>query len=195
MKIFKNILISFSVVVTLIVFASLAFFNFCCEKVVVVGASMQQTLEEGQLGLYLHKNMLLSGLKRDDIIVFSKNINFQKKYIVKRIVGLPGEHLKIDTDGAIYINGSKIKQFYLEPYQYARTYRTKYEENMEVTLKDNEYYVLGDNRGNSQDSRAEGPIKEDQIVGKMILTYGKYKNFNSVTQEGEGKDYFPINWL
>ena len=65
---------------------------------------------------------------------------------------------------------------------------------MDITLGDDEYYVMGDNRSVSYDSRFFGPIKKKDIVGKVVLTYGKYKSYNTETGEGKDKQIFPIRF-
>lgn len=192
MKIFKNILISILVVVSLFVCVTLSFYNFCCEKVVVVGTSMYPTLHEGELGIMVKKPFVFS-LERNDIIVFEKGE--EKTSIVKRVIGLPGEKVEITVEGKILINDQEIPQPYLQEDEYNYTYKGNYLENMSLTLSDNEYYVLGDHRSVSLDSRIEGPVKGNQILGKVIFTYAKYKEFDTETSKGNGKTYFPFKFL
>lgn len=100
-------------------------------------------------------------IKRGDIVeVFSDN----KTPIIKRIIGTPGDSIKI-VDGIFYINGEK----YNEPYvaYKDRSYETMNKE--EIVLGNDEYYICGDNRNNSHDSRYYGPIKRDQICGVVIF--------------------------
>ena len=100
--------------------------------------------------------------KRFDVVVFPFKGNPQKQYI-KRIIGLPGETVKIDEKGTIYINGEVLEEDYgketiLNPGRAAT----------EIVLGDEEYFVLGDNRNNSSDSRAieVGNIKREEITGR-----------------------------
>ena len=97
-------------------------------------------------------------------------------------------------EGQIYINGKEIKQNYLDESNYGKTYQLINITRMDITLGDDEYYVMGDNRSVSYDSRFFGPIKKKDIVGKVVLTYGKYKSYNTETGEGKDKQFFPIRF-
>ena len=94
-------------------------------------------------------------LNRNDIIVARKN----NKTVIKRLIGMPNDTIKIDN--YVYVNGIKIDDLYIEDAGIA---------NNEIKLKSNEYFVLGDNRQHSIDSRFSevGIILENEIVGKVI---------------------------
>lgn len=98
--------------------------------------------------------------KRGDVIVFKapgpNNVDF-----IKRIIGLPGETVKIQDEN-IFINGDKLT----EPYEKQHT-----DGNIELTLPPNKYFVLGDNRGASSDSRSFGAIDKSALKGKAWLVY------------------------
>ena len=95
-------------------------------------------------------------LKHNDIIVIKKN----GKTIIKRLVGLPGDLLKIDN--YLYVNGQKNDNLFIQDYGDIKS---------EIYLNDNEYFALGDNRQNSIDSRFEeiGLIHKEEIIGKIVL--------------------------
>lgn len=97
---------------------------------------------------------------RGDVIVFKapgpRNVDF-----IKRIIGLPGDNVKIENN-AIYINGQKLQ----EPYETQQT-----QGSVNVTLGDTQYFVLGDNRGSSSDSRVFGPIERGSMRGRAWLVY------------------------
>ena len=192
MKIFKNILIYILVAISLFVCSTLTFYNFGCEKVVVVGTSMYPTLHEGELGIMIKKS-LSTKLDRNDIIVFEKGED--KVSIVKRIIGLPGETIQITVDGKVLINDQEIDQSYLQEEEKLNTYRADYLPNMTLSLASDEYYVMGDHRSVSLDSRIEGPVKEEQIQGKLLFTYAQYNNFDSSTHKGDSKTYFPFRFF
>lgn len=124
-------------------------------------------------------------IKRFDIVATYYEEDFkesaEKSLKIKRIVGLPGETLLFTYDGDLYVNGSFVKQPLDEGLIKSGNYVTT-----EFTLQNDEYYVLGDNRkgDNSKDSRSEGAIKKDWVVGKVIAIVGMGK----VTQDGDSKN-------
>ncbi len=121
--------------------------TFIITPAFVSGPSMEPTLYNGDW-LIVKK---YTKYNRDDIVVFKHN----KDKLIKRVVGLPGEHIKCE-EAVIYING--------EPYSdlYAIGNSFSFEE---ITLEDDEYFVMGDNRAVSKDSRYFGPINESDIIG------------------------------
>lgn len=163
------------VVCVLIAFGlSAAFNHFVGTHTIVEGASMEATLHDED-SLYVDKIAYRFGKpKRFDIIVFRYD---EDNYYIKRIIGLPGETVEI-KDGIIYINGNKLNENYgLENMdELNNTYDA-------VTIGEDEYYVLGDNRNHSTDSRSKdvGLVKKSQIIGKASYriypfdTFGKLK--------------------
>ena len=119
----------------------------------VQGPSMNNTLENGDI-LLLYK---LGKYQRFDIVVLKEEED--KDAIIKRIIGMPGETIEI-TDGNIYINGEIIE----DNYGFGKT-----SDYNRIVLADNEYFLLGDNRIVSKDSRYFGAIKRDNIKGKAIF--------------------------
>lgn len=106
--------------------------------------------------------------KRADVIVFAAPPTPGEDYI-KRIVGLPGQAVQL-KDGALYIDGQQIAENYLLPA--TRTEGgTFLPEGKTFRLEQDEYFVLGDNRNNSSDSRRWGPVKKKKIVGRAWLVY------------------------
>lgn len=114
---------------------------------------MFPTLKNGNIVCIKKYNL---DLKHNDIIVIRKN----GKTIIKRLVGMPNDKIKIDN--YLYVNGEKCDNLYIEDCG---------DINNEIYLKDNEYFVLGDNRQNSIDSRFEeiGIILKNEIFGKIIF--------------------------
>ncbi len=98
---------------------------------------------------------------RGEVIVFNFPLDPDKDF-VKRVVGLPGETVEVRR-GSVYINGETLPEPYLS--------RKDESSARKVTLEDEEYYVIGDNRRNSNDSRSWGPVPEDNIVGRVWLVY------------------------
>ncbi len=195
MKIFKKVLMALLLITSILAVSLVIFINVGCEKIVVNGSSMTPTLCEGQLGIYVKSNSLMGNLKRGDIVIFERQKSeTEKDKYIKRIIGKPKEHISIKYDGSIYINDQKISQKFIEESQYSYTYQSLNFKNMDLVLGEDEYFVLGDNRQVSYDSRYFGPIKKESIKGKLILTYGKWKNYSSNENKGDKKIYFPIKF-
>lgn len=127
--------------------------------------SMQPTFDDGNRVLCVK---LISDPNRGDIVIFKTN---EGENYIKRIIGLPGETIKIQ-DGEIYINGKKQKQ------TYTKDNRTG--GNIECKIPDDEYFVLGDNREVSIDSRDFGTIKREQIKLKVVLSLLPPKKVESI---------------
>ena len=136
---------------------------------VVSGSSMAPQLQDGQL-LYAHKR---ENFIREDIVTLElprKGEEFpgmeKGDLLVKRIIGLPGEHVKIDTDGRIYIDDA----YFWEPYLTEDARQQSYQgmdRIMDIRLQPGEYFVMGDNRGDSLDSRAFGPVAQTEILAAL----------------------------
>lgn len=125
----------------------------------VVGSSMMPTLKEGDTGIAYKAG----SVNRGDIILFYKN----GKIYLKRVIGLPGETVTINNE--VYINGEQLDET-----DYLLEHRTSINgTGFETTLEENEYYVLGDNRTSSVDSRDFGAIKKQDIVGYNFKKTGK----------------------
>ncbi|MDQ3547395.1 MAG: signal peptidase I [Chloroflexota bacterium] len=103
---------------------------------------------------------------RGDIVVLHPPVDNGKPYI-KRVIGLPGERLSIH-DGAVYINGNRLEEDYLNGV--ATTWSGSIGQE-EITIPDDQVFVMGDNRNNSTDSRIFGPIEIDEIIGKAWISY------------------------
>lgn len=141
---------------------------FLIQPFMVEGASMQPNFHDRD---YLIVNEILYRFKepeRGEVIVF-KNPENIKQYFIKRVLATPGESIKIE-DGSIYIkkSGDDIYNKVNEEEYLPRDLKT-YGNSSEITLSSDEYFVMGDNRGNSRDSRFFGPLKRNLIVGRVWL--------------------------
>ena len=103
--------------------------------------------------------------ERGDIVVFKAPIS-NHKYFIKRIVALPNERIEI-KDGRVIIYNNEFKEGFELKEPYVANYNKSYN-NVNITLKDDEYFVMGDNRKGSYDSRFWGPLKKDAIVGRAF---------------------------
>lgn len=149
----KDIFLDYIPYVIIIIFVILIR-TFIATPIRVNGTSMYPTLEEGET-MILNKIGIYKGVERFDIIV----IDAGDDYIIKRVIAMPGETIAY-IDGKLYINGKYMDDIYA---------KSKTEDFDAVTLQDNEYFVMGDNRIVSKDSRMIGPITENQIQGKTNL--------------------------
>ena len=138
----------------------------------VIGISMKPTLENGEKIMVNRFVYMVSSPKQNDVIVFVPNGSINSHFYVKRVVGTPGDTIQI-IDGHLYIND--------ELYDYEEKYdemaHAGIAEN-KITLKKGEYFVLGDNRNNSEDSRSAniGIINKKNIIGKAWLHLGAGEN-------------------
>lgn len=160
----------------------LLFVNFVAHPVRVDGKSMYPTLKDGEFGFTNVGGVLLNGVERGDIVVVTMEEEGQKTHWVKRVIGLPDDTVSCVND-VVYINGKVLDETkYIDP-DYRQSLVDKFgyfnkvpnadntnvEDFEEVKLGDDEYYVMGDNRPYSKDSRYVGPVKKSQIFAKKML--------------------------
>jgi signal peptidase I len=136
---------------------------FLYQPVKVEGTSMMPSLVD-QERIFVNKFVYrLEPIERGDIVVFRYPYDPSKSYI-KRVIGMAGDRIRIDA-GLVYVNGEALDETYVPPeYADSRTYR-------EVVVPSNYYYVLGDHRSMSEDSRSFGPVDQRLIYGKAVFGY------------------------
>lgn len=158
-------LLSISIYVFIVLAATWVIKNYVFTRNVVVGNSMQYTLENGDNLIVDRFSYHFSDPERFDIIVFPYK-HQANTYYIKRIIGLPGETVKIDEDGIIYINGKELSESYGR-----EVIKDPGRALNGVTLGRDEYFVMGDNRNDSVDSRMQdvGNIMRKDIVGKAVF--------------------------
>lgn len=126
----------------------------------VIGPSMKGTLGAGDVTIVNKLVYKFRTIKRNEIV----SINQKDKIMVKRVIGLPGEHIEY-KDNKLYVNGSLV----LENNISVETKDFKLEDIGYETIPKDMYFVLGDNRTNSSDSREFGLVKKDEIIGKIVM--------------------------
>ncbi|MBQ9871170.1 MAG: signal peptidase I [Eubacterium sp.] len=167
-------LLSLIIYIGIVVLICFLIITFVGRRTTVHGSSMEPTLQSGD-SLWI--NMLayrFGDPERYDIIVFPYE---DEVHYIKRIIGLPGETVQISETGDISINGELLK----EPIKFDRIRDNGIAANP-ITLGPDEYFVLGDNRNNSRDSRWAdvGNIKRDKIVGKAVFRLTPLKKFGGI---------------
>ena len=144
------------------------FRTFIFQNFVVEGSSMVPTLIQGDRLIVSRLSYFLGEPDRGDIIVFQYPYGPERDF-VKRIIGLPGETIAIQN-GQVFINGKP-----LPPEDYVQNKSS--DTIAPVTLGDDEYFVMGDNRTGSSDSRSWGPMQKHFIIGKAWLIYYPFEHF------------------
>ena len=140
----------------------------------VVGHSMSPTLKNGELLIINKLKYKFSNIQRGDIISLSYA---DTKYLIKRVIGLPGENIYI-KDSKLYINNQATKENYLsEDLEYKDFYLSDLGYDK---IPDNMYLVLGDNRIDSLDSREIGLIKKEEIIGKIMIRFWPLNKFKFI---------------
>ena len=135
---------------------------FIATPVIVSGESMKPTFDGGEVVL-LYK---LAKYDRFDVVV----VDIEKERIIKRVIALPGETISCEN-GIIYVNDRRQDE------EYSIGITPDFEK---VTLADDEYFVLGDNREHSLDSQELGPFKKDKIQGRPIFTFWPFKKIGTI---------------
>ncbi len=149
------------------------------QRTKVIGSSMEPMLTDGDNLIVDKISYRFEDPKRFDIIVFPFRYA-EKTYYIKRIIGLPGETIYIDEEGTIYIDGKVLEESYgkeviIDP---GRAYEP-------VTLGEDEYFVMGDNRNNSSDSRdpVVGNIHQDEFIGKAWMRIWPLKKMGMIKHQ------------
>lgn len=153
-----------------VIFFAYFIINVVLEKTSVLGDSMETTLSDGDTIIVNKFAYLWKQPERGDVIVFKQSGREHDYYDVKRIVGLPGETIQI-MDGVVYINGeAAAEKINCEKMLIPGLAKDPF------TLEEEEYFVLGDNRNNSEDSRFAniGTIVREEIVGKAWLRLNEF---------------------
>ncbi|MCI6610419.1 MAG: signal peptidase I [Ezakiella sp.] len=157
--------LGFAVIIALVIV------KFVFGFTVVDGISMKPTLLNKDRLIEVKLDRLWRSTKRGDIVVIKDKVKTEGNYYVKRIVGLPGERVEVQN-GSVFIDGNLLEEDYIVDGIYT-------EGNIDLTLGDDEYFVLGDNREPyaSRDSRSFGPIKKKNIGGRCVFRVFPFNRF------------------
>lgn len=146
--------------------------TFIATPVMVDGVSMVPTLVDNQV-LVLYK--LDKNYKRFDIVVIDHEINNEKEHLVKRVIGLPGEYVEY-KDSKLYVNKKEVKEDFIK----VETDDFSLAKLGFLEIPENYYFVVGDNRGDSSDSRVLGLIPKKEIKGKVVFSLFPFKRFGKI---------------
>jgi signal peptidase I len=151
------------------VFAAGLIIVFLYQPVKVEGTSMMPQLQD-QERIFINKFVYkLESIQRGDVVVFWYPMDPSKSYI-KRVIGLPGETVKISA-GRVFVDGLALSETYIRPdYLDHQSYPV-------VTVEPDHYFVMGDHRNSSNDSRAWGTVARSFIYGKAVLVYWPVTRF------------------
>lgn len=152
--------------------------NFVVQSFQIPSGSMHSTLIEGDRVLVNRLSYRLHDINRGDVIVFSRPESApagpgEPEDLIKRVIALPGETIEA-RDGKVYVDGEAIN----EPYLDSGTTTTNLDEPVKVP--EGEVFVMGDNRGNSSDSRFIGTIPEDSVVGRAFAIIWPLSRFSGL---------------
>lgn len=142
----------------------------------VSGNSMEPTLHDKEQIIAEKLTINIGELKRGDIVIFNDPTE-PTKLVVKRVIGLPAETIRI-SGGFVYINNQLLEEPYLEPNVYTNIkHNHTIKENEEYEIGPESYILLGDNREHSRDSREWGALHKTSIIGKAFMVYYPMNEF------------------
>lgn len=151
--------------------------------IVVDGESMMPTLESGERMIVNKLNYKVGDIQRFDIVVFHAP---EKKDYIKRVIGVPGDTLEYKND-QLYINDKKVNETYLQDYKNQIVDGGTLTEDFSLLdytgkkiIPKGYYFVMGDNRRNSKDSRHIGLVSKEKIVGKASVVFWPIENFGTI---------------
>lgn len=159
----KVVLISLVIIIPIRYFLVQPFF--------VVGASMEPNFETGDYLIIDELSYFLRGPHREEVVVFHPPFTDEtrrRQYYIKRVIGLPGETVRIQDGKIFIINNERPEGFFLEE-EYPTKGFTNVSGGRSWTLGENEFFVLGDHRNESADSRFFGAVPRDNIVGRAWI--------------------------
>ena len=173
-EVLKIVIISLVIIVPIRYYLAQPFF--------VKGASMEHNFENGDYLIINEIGYYFDDPVRGEVIVF-RFPGDTSQFFIKRIIGLPSETIEIKNGGVYISNVKNPTGFKLDETSYLGNLQT-IGPNFRMKLDDNEYFVMGDNRGSSSDSRSWGPLNKSLIIGKAWIRawpFNKFTSFDSIT--------------
>ncbi len=159
-------------VIALVIIVPIRYFVF--QPFIVSGSSMEPNFHDGQYLIIDELSYYFRKPERGEVVVM-RNPRNEKQYFIKRIIGLPGEKVKLEN-GRVTIINAKYPQGMTLDEDYLANQGLTYEQDITIvggnkilTLRSDEYFMLGDNRGASSDSREWGPLPRNEMVGKVFV--------------------------
>lgn len=177
-SVLKEILYN-SIFLLIVLVVTLLVVKYVGQRTTVSGSSMEPMIHDGDSLIVDKISYRFNDPERFDIIVFP--FEYQNDtYYIKRIIGLPGEYVRIDEEGNIYINGEVLEENYG-----AAVIEDPGMAYNEIHLSETQYFVLGDNRNNSSDSRnpAVGLIERDRIIGRAWVRIYPFNSFGVIRHQ------------
>ncbi|MFW6126170.1 MAG: signal peptidase I [Chloroflexota bacterium] len=159
--------IAITLVLALCIFFAVQFTVQSCQ---VDGSSMEPSFHDGQRVLVVKAAYWFGEPQRGDVVIFPSNSN-PNENLIKRVIGLPGETIEIE-DNHVYIDGDPLQEPYIADLPDSTYHSTE--------IPQGQYFVMGDNRNHSNDSRSWGPVPGGQIAGKAWLIYWPFSDWQLV---------------
>lgn len=160
--------------------------HYVVKPIRVEGSSMYPTLKDKELGITNVFAVKFQSVSRFDVVIIYNEE--RGEHWVKRVIGVPGDTVE-SKDDVLKINGKVVDQFFLNQ-SYVKDMQKEGNFTSDfgpVTLGDDEYWLMGDNRIRSEDSRIHGPFKESELVGKDVLVIFPFDEFQYVHNTGESQ--------
>ncbi len=167
---------------TLVVFGAIfaVIYLFVAQFHKVSGLSMYPTMHDGDYLVTEKVSYKFGAPKRGQIVVL-KNPRDNSQDFIKRIIAIPGDSLKIE-DNQVFVNGQKLSETYL-PANTPTPAGAFVTQSTEIKVGSNQYFVFGDNRNHSSDSREWGPVTKEELVGRALFRYWPPQTIGSLTDK------------
>lgn len=176
-KIVKGLLADFVEILIIGIAVFALAWVFLAEPLEVSGESMEPNLVDREQIIVEKISMTFGEITRGDVVVFNSPEE-DKELVIKRVIGIPGDTVMIQN-GGIILNGTPLEEPYVKNDTITEG-KSKLREGVSAKIPPNAYFLLGDNRENSTDSRELGPISNDAVIGKAVLVYYPFDSFRKV---------------